>query len=125
MNGSILLAIRQVTVRGSPARATMWYGPQHKALTMKEMLLRFSDDDTALERLASQAQGFGITPEEWVHRAIAFQLGAFGLQSVPEDFAPKSLQELFVATGILSFKGPAQAEPFALQKKKDSQPTQP
>lgn len=101
MNHSILLAIRQVTGRGSPARATMWATPQHKALTMKEMLLQFSEDDTALERLASQAQELGITPEEWVHRAIAVQLGAYGLQAVPEGVSPKTLQELFVATGIL------------------------
>lgn len=68
---------------------------------MKELRLQFSDDETTLERLVNQASDLGVTPEEWVHRAIAKQLGDFGLRSVPDDFAAKSLTQLLEASGVL------------------------
>lgn len=68
---------------------------------MKELILQFDDQETTLERLTSQAGELGMTPEQWVHRAIAGALGDYGLREVPKDFKATTLTELFVASGVL------------------------
>lgn len=68
---------------------------------MSQITLRFRDEETTLERLSSLAAELDITPEEWIHRAIAKDLGDYGLKPVPVGLQPKSLPELFEAVGVL------------------------
>ncbi|MBV7542162.1 hypothetical protein [Acidovorax sp. sic0104] len=68
---------------------------------MPELLLHFSDNETTLERVTVLARENGITPEQWVLRAIAKDLGDYGLKPLPEGVQPQTLNQLFEATGLL------------------------
>lgn len=68
---------------------------------MPEILLRFSDNETTYERVNSLASELGLTPEQWVLRAIAKELGDYGLKPIPDGLQPKSLSQLFEASGVL------------------------
>lgn len=68
---------------------------------MPVIQVQFSDNDATFDRVSALASELGITPEDWVHRAIAKELGDYGLNPVPDGLQPKSLSQLFEATGIL------------------------
>ncbi len=71
-------------------------------MSMNELTLKFADNETTLDRLSSLAKELEITPEEWVHRAVAKELGEYGLMAVPPNFKPKNFVELAEAVGIFN-----------------------
>lgn len=67
---------------------------------MPTLKIEFQDNETTPDRIAALAQEHGISPEDLIKRAINDYLGDYGLKDPPEGFRPKTLTELFIATGV-------------------------
>ena len=72
-----------------------------KGRNMRSITIDFDDNETLPDRIDALASELGITSQMLVKRAIVEHLGAYGLHSVPSDFKPTTLNELFVKSGVL------------------------
>lgn len=71
-----------------------------EVMAMPTLKIEFQDNETTPDRIAALAQEHGISPEDLIKRAINDYLGDYGLKDPPEGFRPKTLTELFIATGV-------------------------
>lgn len=84
-----------------PAATLVLSNSLQKGRNMRSITVEFDDNETLPERIDAMASEQGISPQMLVKRAIVEHLGTYGLQSVPPDFKPSTLCELFVKSGIL------------------------
>lgn len=71
-----------------------------EVMAMPTLKIEYPDYDATPDHIAALAKEHGITPEDLIKRAINAYLGDYGLKDPPEGFKPKTLTEVFVATGL-------------------------
>lgn len=69
-----------------------------------KFVIEFLEHETTPDHIKALASELDITPEQWIHRAIAKALGGYGITPVPDQLSPKNLNGLFLASGV--FKPP-------------------
>lgn len=69
---------------------------------METFTIEYTERDTTPDRIRAMAAFHEVTPEMVISRAVDAYLGLrFLPEPPPEDFEAKSLDELFVAYGLL------------------------
>ena len=87
--------------RFEPNQQWLWRQREKRRTTMREYVIRFSDDATMPERIEARATECEITPEQLINRAITQYMGDYGLKPLPEGYEANSLRDLFEAKGLL------------------------
>lgn len=68
---------------------------------MQRITIEFQDHDTTPDRLRRLAEELSIPVDVLIIRAIDAQLGAVGLEPIPDGFRPKDVLELARARGLI------------------------
>ena len=90
------------TTMGHVKQSQHWLKLPHaqRSITMQQITITFSDDDTLPDRLRMMADEIQVPVEALIIRAIDEHLGDKYLKKPPNDIQAKSLGELFQAYGL-------------------------
>jgi hypothetical protein len=69
-------------------------------------ILDFEDDDPVLEQLSRLSDYHDITPSIVVERAVASEMGGYGLSTFNDTMEIRSMDDYFVAAGVLRPRKP-------------------